>query len=471
MSTPIGGASQTSSRSLAQIRWSAALGALVIGLNLTVMNVAVADLRSSFPDASFSSIGWVVSAYTIVFGAVLVPAGRLADRLGRRSVFMTGLATFATGSILAGLAPALWVLIAARAVQGVGAACITPASMAILLDASPVSERAAATSFYSGVSAVGAAGGPSVGALLIDVTNWRFAFLLGLPFLATSYALGRRTLPASVPMRDARLPDLVGAVMLMVAMTGVSLGIVEGRSWGWTDARVLTAFAVSAALIPVFVRRCNRHPSPVMAMGLFRRPSFAGANVAAVLFGVVIAGASLINILFLRDIWGYSLVSSGLGALPGPIVATFAARTIGRLGVRYGEAAVSVPGALTLLGALSWLRVMAHEDANYWIGFFPGSLMLGLGVASVFPMIGAAAVRGIDTDELSLASATNRTFFQLGNAIGLAAVVAVLTTTSQIGTLSDFRFAWVMLGAFAVGCLIAVAATGSTRHAASGHDD
>jgi MFS family permease len=153
---------------LHEVRWSASLSALVVGLNLSMINVAFAGLRESFPNARVTSMGWVISAYTIVFGAVLVPAGRLADKLGRRSVFMAGLGTFAAGSILAGAAPTLWVLIAARAVQGIGAACITPASMSLLLDATPVAQRAAATSFYSGVSSIGAASGPSIGALAID---------------------------------------------------------------------------------------------------------------------------------------------------------------------------------------------------------------------------------------------------------------------------------------------------------------
>jgi MFS family permease len=172
------------------------------------MNVAFADLRSTVTGARVITLGWVVSAYTIVFGAVLVPAGRLADKLGRRSVFMTGLVAFGAGSILAGSAPWLWVLIAARVVQGVGAACITPSSMALLLDATPIDQRAAVTSFYSGVSSIGAASGPSLGALAVDGSSWRVAFFLGLPILLVSYALGRRSMPASVKMRDAALPDL-----------------------------------------------------------------------------------------------------------------------------------------------------------------------------------------------------------------------------------------------------------------------
>jgi predicted MFS family arabinose efflux permease len=457
--------SAAETRRLADVRWSAALAALVIGLNLTVMNVAVADLRESFPDARFTSIGWVVSAYTITFGAVLVPAGRLADKLGRRSVFLTGLAAFAAGSVIAGTAPALWVLIAGRAVQGIGAACITPSSMALLLDATPVPQRAAATSFYSGVSSIGAASGPSIGALLVDAMSWRVAFFLGLPVLVASTVLGRRSLPASVAVRDAALPDLGGAVLVMAAMTGITFGIVQGRPWGWTHAGVLGSFAAAAVLVPLFVWRCTRHPSPVMAVGLFRRRSFASANVAALLFGMATGGVSLANVLFLRDVWGYSLVGAGFGALPASLVAMLSARPVGRAGVRWGEVAVGVPGALSIAASMVWLRALAHDDANYWLGFAPASMLLGFGIAAAFPMIAVAVVRGIGTGDLSLASATNRTFLQLGNAIGIAVVVAVLGNTTGAGALADFRAAWVLLSVLAVGCAVAIATMGSSRQA------
>lgn len=447
------------------VRWSAALSALAVGLNLTVMNVAVADLRRSYPSARLTTIGWVVSAYTIVFGAVLVPAGRLADRLGRRSVFMVGLVAFAAGSVIAGSAPALWVLIAGRAVQGIGAACLTPSSMALLLDATPVAQRAAATSFYSGVSSIGAASGPSIGALVVDASSWRLAFFLGLPVLVASYLLGRRSLPASVPVRDAALPDLAGALLVMGAMTALSFGIVQGRTWGWGHAGILGSFALAVVLVPLFVWRCTRHPSPVMAIGLFRRRSFAMANAGALLFGMATGGVALANVLFLRDVWGYSLLGAGFGALPSSAIAMLSARSVGRRGVRRGEVAVGVPGALSIAVAMVWFATLADASPDYWLGFFPAALFLGYGIAAAFPMIAVAVVRGIGADDLSLATATNRTFLQVGNAIGIAVVVAVLGTAKGAGALGDFRTAWTVLAVLAVGCATAVALTGSTRRA------
>jgi MFS family permease len=215
--------------------------------------------------------------------------------------------------------------------------------------------------------------------------------------------------------------------------------------------------------VPLFVRRCLHHPSPVMAIGLFRRRSFAAANSAALLFGMATGGVALANVLFLRDVWGYSLVGAGFGALPAAITAMFSARFVGRSGVRRGEVAVGVPGALCIASAMVWLRMFAHDDANYWLGFLPASVLLGFGIAAAFPMIAVAVVRGIDAGELSLATATNRTFLQLGNAIGIALVVAVLGNSSGPDALDDFRVAWLLLAVLAVGCSIAIAVTGSTR--------
>ena len=203
-----------------------------------------------------------------------------------------------------------------------------------------------------------------------------------------------------------------------------------------------------------------------MAIGLFRRRSFAGANAAALLFGMATGGVALANVLFLRDVWGYSLVGAGFGALPSALTAMLSARFVGRSGVRFGEQAVGVPGALCIGAAMVWFHTFAHPTANYWTAWFPALLLLGYGIAAAFPMIAVACVRGIGVDELSLATATNRTFLQLGNAIGIASVVAVLGSASGPDALGDFRVAWMLLAGLAVACAGAVFVTGSTTRAA-----
>jgi hypothetical protein len=200
-----------------------------------------------------------------------------------------------------------------------------------------------------------------------------------------------------------------------------------------------------------------------MAIELFRIRSFAAANTAALLFGMSTGGVALANVLFLRDVWGYTLVGAGFGALPASLTAMVAARSIGRLGVRFGEVAVGLPGALSIAAATTWLLVAVDGgDAAYWSEWFPASVALGWGIAAAFPMISVAVVRGIGTGDLSLATATNRTFLQLGNAIGIAVIVGVLGTAVGPDGLDEFRLAWVLIAALATACGAAIVVAGSS---------
>jgi hypothetical protein len=255
--------------------------------------------------------------------------------------------------------------------------------------------------------------------------------------------------------------------LIVVAMTSLSFGIAQGHTWGFDDPWILAAFAAAVVLVPVFVRRCNRHPSPVMSMALFRRRSFAAANAAALFFGMTTGGIALANVLFLRDVWHYSLIGAGLGALPASVSAMFAARSVGRWGVRHGELVVGIPGAVGIVASMVWLRVMVGPTADYWWAWFPASVMLGLGLAASFPMIAVAVVRGIGTGELSLATATNRTFLQLGNAIGIALVVALLGATTAADALTEFRIAWGVLAWLGGFCTLAIGVTESTTPVAA----
>jgi hypothetical protein len=203
-----------------------------------------------------------------------------------------------------------------------------------------------------------------------------------------------------------------------------------------------------------------------MSIALFRRRSFAAANAAALFFGMTTGGIALASVLFLRDVWHYSLIGAGFGALPASVSAMFAARSVGRWGVRHGELIVGIPGAVGIVASMVWLRAAVDASPDYWRAWFPASVLLGLGLAASFPMIAVAVVRGIGTDELSLATATNRTFLQLGNAIGIALVVALLGTTSAANALHEFRLTWSVLAALGLVCTSAVAVTGSTERPA-----
>jgi MFS family permease len=452
------------SRRERSVRIAIGSSALVVGLNLNTVSIAFADMRThSFEGESLAALGWVLSVYTIFFGALLVPAGRLADRLGRRAVFLWGLAVFSAGSFITGIGPELWVVIVGRVIQGVGAAAIVPSSLGLLLDATPPARRATATAFYSGMSSLGGAMGPTVGATVVRVASWRWSFLLSPVIAAVSYAFGRRSLPRVAADRRAALPDLLGASIIVVMLTALSLAIVQGRAWGWASVRIDLAFGLAALMVPAFIFRSRRHPSPVLPLSLFSRRSFACANIAAFTFGVSTGAVLFSNVQFLNVVWQRSVFESGLALLPLALTAAIVAPFAGRLGAAFGERAVAVPGAVVIALGIASYRLFATADVHYVSRWLPGCFLFGAGLALTYPMIASISVRGVAGADLSVASASNRTALQIGNAVGIAVVIAVLGDPRGPEALASFRRAWLVMIAGAVVTATALATVGRPR--------
>jgi EmrB/QacA subfamily drug resistance transporter len=424
------------------------IGSFATAANLSTVNVAFPDIRASFPDASLSSIGWVITAYTIAFAAVLLPAGRWADCHGRRRVFFIGLAMFGAGSLLCGLAPTLSAVIVGRAVQGCGAALIVPASLGLLLEASAPEERTRAVALYGGITAIGVATGPTLGALIVDSAGWRVSFLLSPPFALVAWLLGRRTLSASRGVGAARV-DAIGVVSGTVAMALLSLAIAEGRTWGWSSTRTAVALLGAVLASALFVRQCRTHPSPVLPLALFRVRSFSLSVGATVLFGAATGAVLLANVLFLTGVWHYSILRAGLAMAPSPIVAALCAPIVGRAGSRYGERALAVPGALVLASATSWYRWRVDATPDYFEEWFVGAVLSGIGINTAFPMLQSAGVRDVGAVRYSVANAATRASLQLGTAIGVAVLVAILG--EDAAGLAQFQVAWHVIAPLAKG--------------------
>ena len=446
------------------VRIAVGSSALLVGLNLNTVSIAFADMReNAFKGESLAALGWVLSIYTIFFGALLVPAGRLADRVGRRVVFLWGLGVFSVGSFITGIGPELWIVIAGRVIQGVGAAAIVPSSLGLLLDATPPHRRATATAFYSGLTSLGGALGPTVGASVVKFASWRWSFLLSPVIAAVSFAFGRTSLPRVAADRKTKLPDVLGALIIVIMLMSLSLAIVQGRAWGWTSMRIDAAFVVAALLVPVFILRSRRHPSPVLPLRLFSLRSFACANIAAFMFGVSTGAILFSNVQFLNVVWQRSVFQSGLGLLPLALTAAVVAPFAGRLGARIGERAVAVPGAIVIALGIASYRLFATTDVNYFARWLPGCVLFGAGLGLTYPMIAAISVRGIPSAELSVASASNRTALQIGNAVGIAVAIAVLGDPGGPEAIGAFRRAWVVMSAGAVLTAVAIASVEAFR--------
>ena len=402
----------------------ACAGAFVAFLDTTIVNIAFPDISESFAGSGRDALSWVLDGYFVVIAALLVPAGGLADRFGHRRIFLLGVAGFTAASLLCAVAPSLPLLIAFRVLQGVAAAMIMPASLAIVLDSFPVERRSAGVGLWGAAAAAAAAIGPTLGGALVEVSDWRLVFLVNLPLGAAIVLAGRGRLP-SPKIVDSRLPDLAGAVMLALSLAAVTLGIVEGNDWGWFSAATLGCFAAAAILLAGVVARSLRHPRPIVEPALFAHSSFRVGNLGTLLFAAAFFSLILGNVLFLTSIWGYTILQAGLAALPGPALSTLVAGPAGRLADRFGHRAVIVPGTLVFCVGAMVLR-SAGAAPDYLGVWLPGACLTGIGIGLAFPTLGAAAVRDVPVDRFATASAVNAAFRQVGAVLGTALLIAIV---------------------------------------------
>ena len=403
-----------------------ALGSFMASLDLSIVNVAFRDLEASFPDASQASLSWVITSYTIVFGALLVTGGRTGDRVGRRRTFLTGSWIFLAGSFLCGVAPNVPVLVASRVLQGVGAAFLLPASVALLIAAYPPERRTQVVAQWGGIGALAVATGPSLGAAIVSAGGWRWAFFVNIPVGLAIVLLGKRVLTESEVDEGAARPDYLGVAMLSVALAALVFAVSEGTTWGWSDGRIVDAFLLAAALGTTFVQRSRRHPQPVIDLALFRDRSFVASNAAAVVYASGFFAMLLGNILFLTGVWEYSIMRAGLAVTPGPLVVAVVAGPAGKLAGRIGFRPVLLAGAACFAGGLLWFVSQVGATPAYLTQWLPGTLVVGLGVALTFPVLSAAAVSALPPHRFAVGSAVNQTARQIGGALGIAVLVMLL---------------------------------------------
>src|SRR3954454_8220859 len=275
-------------------------------LDVTIVNVAFPSIKGAFPATSLAGLSWVLNAYNIVFAALLVPAGRLADLLGRRRIFFVGMGLFLAASALCGLAPSAEALIGARVLQAAGAALLVPTSLGLLLPEFPPERRATATALWGAIGGVAAATGPSLGGLLIEWTDWRLVFFVNLALGAAVLVPARRLLVETRDPDRGAVPDALGIVLLAAGVGALSLAIVRAPDWGWSDPRVLGAFAASALLEAAFVWRSMAHPHPVLEFSLFRVRSYAAACAGVGTLALGFYEVMHQNSGVLPSIWDYS---------------------------------------------------------------------------------------------------------------------------------------------------------------------
>ena len=419
-------------------------------LDVTVVNLAIPALSHAYPGTSVTSLSWVITAYATLFAALLAPAGRLADVIGRRTMYRLGVGGFALMSLLCALSPSVPVLLVARALQGAAAAAMIPASLAILLSDTPAERRTKSIAVWSASGAFAAALGPSLGGVLVHVFGWRSLFVINVPAgLALAAAAG--ILPRATAART-RLPDALGTVLLALGIGLAALGLSQGSVWGWGDPRTIACLIGGAAGAVAAVQRSWRMPVPAIETSLWKHRTFALANGASLLYGASLYAWMLLGVLMLTQLWHYSELQAGLAMTPGAVSASVAAIIAGRA---RSPRTTAVTGALLMAatGLLLALTLPTHGDfLAYWL---PLGLVLGAGMGLVTTGTSTAAALSLPPRSFAAGTGLNQTARQVGGALGIA-TLATLVRAGGTGRVATFEHVYLfcaltVLGAAVVG--------------------
>jgi EmrB/QacA subfamily drug resistance transporter len=406
-----------------------AIGLFMIMLDNTVVNVALPSIQQEL-GIGISELEWVVNAYALTFGVLLLTGGKLADMIGRRTIFISGLLVFTGASLWCGLAGGAASLIAARTVQGVGAALMNPATLSIITATFPPRQRGTAIGIWAGVSALALAIGPIVGGLLTEKVNWSWIFFINVPVGVLGVVAARVFIDETKDTSREQNLDLPGLVTSALGLFALTYGLIETNDHAWTSTRVLTLFAIALVALAAFVLLESRQRLPMLDLSLFRNPTFAGANAAMLLVGLAMFGIFFYNSLLLQGVLGYSAIQTGATFLPMTVLIILVAPIAGRFSDRIG--ARWLMGAGMSLLAIS-LLLFGTLDANssFW-NILPGLLVGGLGMAVTMAPTTAAAMGSVPVAQAGVGSAVINSMRQVGGSLGIAIMGALVATRVNV---------------------------------------
>jgi EmrB/QacA subfamily drug resistance transporter len=452
-----------------QRKWVVSLivctGVFMASLDLFIVNVALPDLGRDLHRPDLADLSWVLNGYAIVYAALLVPFGRLADRYGRKGGFLLGVAVFSLASAGCAASGTLGLLVLFRVLQAAGAALLTPTSLGLLLTATPPAGRVRAVRIWAASGALAAAAGPALGGVLVDA-SWRWVFLINVPIGLAALIGAARIVPVVHDAERPAVPDLFGAGILAVSIGALALGLVKGPDWGWASGSVLGALAVAVAGTAEFWRRSSRHPVPVVEPALLRVRSFGFANATAIVFSVAFAANLLASVLWMQEVWGYSAMRTGLGVAVGPAMVPVFAAVGQRLSRRLSAGSITAAGCLLFAVGMSICGLRLPLDPSYASVVLPALLVGGAGVGLALPTILSAATADLPPQRSATGSAIVTMSRQIGAVLGIAVFVAVLGRPVGAAAARDaFTAAWAVAAGIAV--LAAVVALGMAPRASA----
>jgi EmrB/QacA subfamily drug resistance transporter len=402
-----------------------AFGLFMIMLDNTVVNVALPSIERDL-HVTISSLEWVVTAYALTFAALLITGGKLGDLFGRRRIFVIGIAIFTLSSLACGLAPTAGFLIGARAVQGVGAALMNPASLSIITATFPPRERGQAIGIWAGVSAMALAIGPLVGGLIVDNINWNWIFFINVPVGVAGIIVSQLVIKESRDTSHEQSVDLPGLITSSAGLFALTYALIEGNRHGWTSPEIVGLFSAAALLLVAFVLLERYQRLPMLDLSLFRNGSFTGSNIVAMLVSLGMFGVFFFVSLYIQNILGWSPTKAGASFLPMTLLIILVAPLAGKLSDRVGSRWLMGAGmTLVSISLLFYQRVGLHS--TFWT-LLPAMLLGGVGMAMTMSPMTAAAMSSVPVDKAGVGSGVLNSFRQLGGSLGIALMGAILAS-------------------------------------------
>ena len=412
-----------------------AIATFLVSLDTSIVVVAKGTIEADLGHATL--LTWVFSAYNIAYAAGLLTAGRFADVNGRKRSFLRGMLLFSIGSVLCGLAPTTHFLVAARIIQALGGAQLTPASIALVLPEFPAEKRTVAIGIWGAVGGLAAAIGPSAGGVLVDWFDWRALFFINVPFCIFTLIVGNKILHESKDPNATKNVDMVGTALGFPGVALLTLALTQGGEWGWSDTRTTGSLLAGLLLLVLFVQRCRTVSNPLLDLSLFKLPFVVASNISGLFFSIGFLGMWLLNTQWIQGIWHYSPARSGLATAPGPIMAALLAAPMGRLAVKWGHARVLLLGSALLSFGTFMLTITMTSTPNYVGDYLPWMIITGAGVGCSISTLSSSANAFLPPSRFAMGSALNTTARQVGSALGAA--LATSLVINVVHKLEDAR--------------------------------
>ena len=400
----------------------------MIMLDNTVVNVALPSIQRDL-GASLSGLQWTVNAYTLAFGVLLVTGGRLGDIFGRRKVFLFGVVLFAASSAFIGFSQSEAWLIGGRAIQGIGAAFMMPATLSIITNTFPPHERGKAIGTWAGVSALALAIGPVLGGVLVEHVSWQSIFFINLPVAACALVV---TLFATLESRDetvTRRVDIAGIVTITAALTALTLALVEANEWGWGSPRVLGLFALAAVGLAAFPYVERHTAAPMVDFDFFRSRTFLGANIVAFIVTFAMLAMFFFLTLYMQNVLDFGPLEAGVRFLPTTLMVIIVAPIAGRLSDRIGPRPLMTAGLALVAISLFWQSFLTSDSGYNFL--LPGFVLMGIGIALVMSPMSAAAMNAVDESKAGVASGILSMSRMVGGTLGIAVLGAFIGRHGQ----------------------------------------